>query len=131
MNYRSEVRCDKSTPHPEKTVPNNKTMKLINDLRLQLNAVGASLEDDGYTLHCDAPGGYEWVDNGCTCVCIHYASNAQTWLADALRNDGMRRLHLGLRKVAQADLAEHRHNLGDDSWGAPEGAPEFIQFPRQ
>lgn len=105
-------------------------MKLVNQLRAKLESIGASLEETDYTLHCDAPSGYVWRANGCACIAIHYATNRQTWLADAIRNDGLPRLSLGLEKVtAPADIEAHRYELGDDTWGAPDSAPDKIAWP--
>ncbi len=104
-------------------------MKLIEKLNGQLSAVGATLDQTPYTLHLDAPSGYVWKANDLPSYAIQYANNSQSWLAAALRSE-MPALKLGLRKVTDAaELAEFRHSLDDDAWGAPETAPDFIQFP--
>lgn len=104
-------------------------MKLVNQLQAKLATVGATAENDGYTLHCDAPSGYVWRANGGTCIAIPYANNSQSWLASALREDGYKRLSMGLVKVVdQERLKSIRFELGDDSWGAPDGAPDRIDF---
>lgn len=107
-------------------------MKLIDQLERDLARVGASLDPDrDWTLNCDAPCGYVWAANGCRTITIQWATNRQTWLVDALKNDGLPRLRMGLRKVTdQTELAAMRHDLGDDTWGAPAGAPETIEWPK-
>ena len=104
--------------------------KTLTRLRAQLALIGATLDDDGYTLQCDAPSGYVWnANNECT-IPIRYASNSQSWLVLAIKEDGMDRLRLGLHKVTNAaDLAARRFELGDDSWGASSEAPETLEWP--
>lgn len=105
--------------------------RLIESLRQRLARVGATLDDKSSdcTLSCDAPSGYTWRANGCTCIAIHFATSRQSWLAQAIREDGLPRLKMGLQKVTDpAELAAIRHELDDDNWGAPEGAPERIEF---
>ena len=105
-------------------------MKMINDLRKQLESIGATLDPNtDYTLKCDAPSGYVWRANGTTCLSIHYATNRQTWLAEELRRE-LPNLKMGLEKVTDEEqLTEHRWNLGEDSWGAPADAPDRIEWP--
>lgn len=103
-------------------------MKAIEQLRAKLARVGATLEDDGYALHCDAPAGYTWRANGCRCISIHYATNAQQWLVKAIRED-MDRLQMGLDKVTDPEeLAMHQHEIDDDNWKAAPEAPERIEW---
>ena len=106
-------------------------MKMINDLRKQLESIGATLDPDtDWTLNCDAPSGYVWTANGCCCIAIQYATNRQTWLAQALREDGLPRLKMGLDKVTDPEEIEaKRHELDDDTWGAPADAPDRIEWP--
>ena len=105
-------------------------MKMINDLRKQLESIGATLDPNtDYTLNCDAPSGYVWRANRTPTLAIHYATNHQTWLAQAIREETPN-LKMGLEKVTdEKELAEHRWNLGDDSWGAPADAPDRIEWP--
>lgn len=107
-------------------------MKLIEQLRAQLESIGASLDDKSCegTLNCDAPSGYVWRANGCTCIAIQWANHSQSWLSKALKEDGLPRLRMGLSKVTDAkEIAETRHLLDDDSWGASIEAPETIAWP--
>ena len=47
----------------------------------------------------------------------------------ALREDGYPQLRLGLDKVTDpVEIAEHRHLLDDDTWGATADAPDHIEF---
>lgn len=104
-------------------------MKLIEQLREQLRKVGAKLDDGDYALHCDAPSGYVWLANGMPSFTIHYATNRQTWLAQAIKEE-MPNLKMGLEKVTdETELKEHRHNLDDDTWGAKLEAPQRIEWP--
>lgn len=105
-------------------------MKIIEQLRAKLAAVGATLDEgDGYTLNCDAPSGYVWQANDCTTIAIHVANNSQSWASEAIRKDGMPRLKMGLRKVTDTDERDsYRYDLGDDTWGAADDAPETIPF---
>jgi hypothetical protein len=108
-------------------------MKLINNLRKQLATIGASLDDTSneHALNCDAPSGYVWRANGCTCITIHFATNRQSWLAQAIREDGLPQLKMGLVKVTDPEEIEAmRHDLDDDSWGAPMEAPARIEWTK-
>lgn len=108
-------------------------MKLIEQLKSKLAVVGAALDEQNMdtTLNCDAPSGYVWVANGCHCLAIQYATNRQTWLAQALREDGYPRLKMGLEKITdEKEIAAFRHDLDDDTWGAPDNAPERIEWPK-
>lgn len=103
---------------------------MIDDLRAKLAAVNATLDAGDYTLNCDAPSGYIWVANSGHTIAIHYATNSQSWLAKAIREDGLPRLKMGLMKVIDPDTIEAmRHDLDDDTWGAPMDAPEWIKWP--
>lgn len=103
-------------------------MKLIESLRIKLAAIGATLDAGDYSLHCDAPSGYVWRANGLPSYHIHYATNSQSWLAKALREE-KDSLDMGLELVTDPkDIEEHRWNLGDDNWGAPAGSPKTISF---
>jgi hypothetical protein len=104
-------------------------MKLIDQLRQQLEAVGATLDVGDTALYCDAPPGYVWAANDCACLPVTYANHSQTWLAKALREDAYPQLALGLNKVTDpAHLAQLQHDLGDDDWFAPEDAPNHIPW---
>ena len=107
-------------------------MKMIERLRDQLRQIGATLDDTSneYALCCDAPSGYVWRANGCASIAIHFATNREAWLSLAIKEDGLPRLRMGLKKVTrQQQIAEMRHLLGDDTWGAAENAPEIINWP--
>ena len=44
--------------------------------------------------------------------------------------DGLPRLKIGLDKVTDPEeIAMHRHELDDDTWGAPADAPDRIEWP--
>lgn len=104
------------------------TMKAIEQLRTKLAAIGATLDDSGgYSLHCDAPRGYVWVANGMVGISIHYASNHQTWLAKAIREE-MPAFRMGLRLADEKEQVEIEYNNDDGPWIAPDGAAEMIQF---
>ncbi len=100
-------------------------MKLIERLRERLATVGATLDANDYTLNCDAPPGYVWNANGETNLAIHYATNSETWLAQALREEEPN-LRMGLRLATEDELPRIRWDLGEDTWGAPAGAPEAL-----
>lgn len=104
-------------------------MKAIERLKRQLQSIGAALDEGDYTLTCDAPSGYVWRANGCCALPIHYATNSQTWLVEAIKGE-MPGLKMGLLKVTgPEDIAEKRHELDDDSWGAPADAPAALAWP--
>jgi len=103
----------------------------MTQLREQLESIGATLDEQAEQfVVCDSPSGYVWRSNGGTSLTIQYKnSGGQSWLAKALR-DEMPNLKMGLEKVTdEKELAEHRWNLGDDSWGASADAPERIEWP--
>ena len=106
-------------------------MKLIEQLRANLKAIGATLDDraEGFVV-CDAPSGYVWTANGEPSLTINFANyGGQRWLAEAMRYEG-KNLAMGLDKVTdKKKLADHRWNLGDDDWGAPTDAPDRIEWP--
>lgn len=108
-------------------------MKAIDNLRAQLEAVGAKLDyDEGAAaFYCDATPGYEWEGNGCTVICEQFQNvSGQRWIKQAIAS-AMDTLKFGLRKVTdEADIEEYRHLKDDDSWGAPADAPDFIAFPK-
>lgn len=105
-------------------------MKAIEQLKAKLERIGATLDPDcDYTLNCDAPRGYVWVATGSPTLAIHYATNSQSWLTQALREE-MPNLKMGLRLADAEELADARHNNDDDSWGAPDGSPERIAWPK-
>lgn len=110
-------------------------MKLIDNLRKELESVGAKLDDKsgaGYDLYCDAPSGYVWSANGCTTISIHYATNSQSWLAKELREDAYPQLKLGLEKVTdQTEIERYRWDLDDDTWGAKPEDPDKIAWPKK
>ena len=99
--------------------------KLIERLRERLGKVGATLDANDYTLNCDAPPGYVWAANGETNLAIHYATNSETWLVQALREEESN-LRMGLRLATAEELPYIRHGLDEDTWGAPTGAPEEL-----
>lgn len=106
-------------------------MKLITQLREQLESIGATLDEQAEQfVVCDSPSGYVWRANGGTSLTIQYKNNGgQSWLAQALR-DEMPSLKMGLEKVTEEkELVEHRWNLDDDSWGAAADAPQRIEWP--
>lgn len=104
-------------------------MKAIEKLRGQLQAIGGTLDDTSYALHCDAPPGYVWNANACMGYTIHYATNSQSWLTVALREE-MPALKMGLRLATPEELAGIRWDNDDDTIAAPEGAPEEIAWPK-
>ena len=101
-------------------------MKLIERLRERLAKVGATLDATDYTLNCDAPPGYVWNANGETNLAVHYATNSETWLAQALREEESN-IRMGLRLATPEELPDIRHGLDDDAWGAPDGSPQELQ----
>jgi len=106
-------------------------MKLLDNLRADLARIGATLDDSSDdSINLDAPSGYVWRANGCTAYRIQFAnSQGQTWIAEALRVEAPA-LRLGLDKVVDPEvLADHRHELGDDGWGAAPDAPDHIGWP--
>jgi len=104
-------------------------MKTIERLRAQIESIGGTLDGTPYALHFDAPRGYVWRANGTPSLTIHYATNHQSWLSEAVRLE-LPNLKMGLEKVTDPDmLAEIQHNNDDDSWGAPADAPERIEWP--
>ncbi len=105
-------------------------MKSIERLRADLAAMGATLNDTPYSLHCDAPDGYVWKANGEPSYTIHYATNRQSWLMEELRYE-MPNLKMGLRLATAEELPEIRWNLGEDEWGAAADAPETITWKNQ
>lgn len=107
-------------------------MKVIELLKSKLALIGATLDEgDGYVLNCDAPSGYVWRATGCHAVPIQCATNCQTWFSKAIREEMKDRLAMGLQKVTDAEeLAAFRHDLGDDAWGAPTDAPDYIPWPK-
>jgi hypothetical protein len=110
-------------------------MTLIERLRKQLEEVGATLDcdEDTQSFSCDAPSGYEWQANGCTCIVAQFENVVgQRWLREAIYEDAMPRLTMGLTKVTDpTTIAYYRHMMDDDTWGAAEDAPDFIPFPKQ
>jgi hypothetical protein len=107
-------------------------MKLIEQLRAKLALMGATLDfhADNNQFYLDAPSGYVWRSTGTRSLTVQWANNGgQTWLAEALRKDADR-WQAGLEKVTDPqEIAAHRWDEGDDSWGAPEDAPAFIAWP--
>lgn len=105
-------------------------MKLIEGIRRKLASIGGCLDPDcDYTLNCDAPKGYVWCANGTPTLSIHYANNSQSWLAEAVRSETPN-LRMGLRLATADELPEIRWNNDDDAWGAPEGSPERLEWPK-
>lgn len=107
-------------------------MKCIENLRAKLESIGASLDEGaGFTLNCDAPPGYVWRATDCLSVPIAIRNTSgQSWAAKAIQEEEADRLAGGLRKVTDPEeLAAKRHDVGEDDWGAPADAPEFIAWP--
>jgi hypothetical protein len=108
-------------------------MKTIEKLRADLAKVGATLDVYDHALHCDAPLGYVWVANGNATITIHYATNRQTWLMQAMR-DEKEALEMGLQKATPEETAQINHDHGrggegeEPAWVAPENSPEFLPF---
>jgi len=104
-------------------------MKAIDRLRSQLESIGATIDDSGgYSLHCDAPRGYVWCANGMVGYSIHYATNSQQWLTQALREE-MPALKMGLRLANADEQKDIEWNNDDGPWIAADGAPEKIEWP--
>lgn len=106
-------------------------MKAIDKLRSELESIGATLDDTGYDLHCDAPKGYVWRSNGMVGLSIHYATNHQQWLIAAIKSE-MPGLRMGLRLADAEERKQIEWNNfeeGDETkWTAPEGSPEIIAW---
>lgn len=104
-------------------------MKMIETLRAELAAMGATLDDSGgYSLHCDAPRGYVWNANGMVGFSIHYATNSESWLAEAIRAEKPA-LRMGLRLADEAGRVEIEWNNDNGPWVPVPGAPERIEWP--
>jgi hypothetical protein len=106
--------------------------KAIDRLREQLEEVGATLDASDFTLCCDAPSGYVWRATYTRCLPIPYASSHgrhyQSWLIKALKEERPS-LAKGLVKVTDLEeIAMHRHDTGEDDWGAPADAPDYIEL---
>lgn len=105
-------------------------MKQIEQLRAALAKIGATIDATEYTLNCDAPKGYVWSANLEPNYAIHYATNSESWLTQAIKEE-LPALKMGLDKVTDPDeLAGIQYDLDDDAWKAEEGAPEHISWPR-
>lgn len=106
--------------------------RLIKKLKLQLEAIGGSLDylENAGTLVCDAPSAYVWKANNHTSYSIAYLNRSgQTWLAQAMRIE-MPALKLGLRKITDPkEIAQYRHDLDDESWDSDSNTPEQLTFP--
>jgi hypothetical protein len=113
----------------EKTERQIMIMKCIEQLKVRAANVGASLDDNtDYALNLDAPSGYVWRASGTTCLSEQAASNSETWY-DQAATEIIKRAEMGLQLVRDAaELAEIRHVLDDDSWGAPDDAPATLKF---
>lgn len=106
-------------------------MKAIEELRRKLEAIGATLDEgDGYTINCDAPSGYVWRANGCRAIPIQCRNTGgQSWYVKAIKEEMKDRLAMGLEKVTDStEIAAHKWDTGDDTWGASEDAPLLIEF---
>ena len=103
--------------------------KIIDDLRTKITAIGGTLDAGDYSLHLDAPAGYVWRANGMPSLSIHYATNSESWLTQAVRAE-RDNLHMGLqRETDEARLAEIRWDLGEDDWDAAPDAPARLEWP--
>jgi len=103
--------------------------KTVDKLRAKLLPLGVTIEDTDYSLHFDAPSGYIWCANGLPSYHVHYATNSESWLRQALQSE-MEALRMGLEKVTDpGELERARWDLDDDAWGAPADAPATIEWP--
>lgn len=103
-------------------------MKCIDQLRADLEAVGASLDVDDYTLNLDATPGYTWNASGASCICIPYASNSQQWATQAVRQ-ARHEAGQGMTKCTPEESADIEHARAED-WTAPADADDIIPFPK-
>jgi hypothetical protein len=108
-------------------------MKALKKLEAQLKEIGATLDWEPGDVHayCDAPRGYAWKATGTPTISLHFGNcQGQTWLAQELKYE-MKNLKMGLYKITDPkELEEVRWNNDDDTWGAPEDAPDKIEFPK-
>lgn len=107
-------------------------MKTLDRLRSALESVGASLDWSAglHAAYCDAPSGYVWVGTGTRSLTIVFDNGRQTWLKQAVRQ-ALENLREGLEKVTdEAEIVRHRWDTGEDDWGAPPAAPDFIAWPK-
>lgn len=101
--------------------------QLIDNLRSRLSSVGATLDDTDYSLHCDAPMGYVWKANDLTSFTIHYATNSQSWLAKAIKEE-MPSLKMGLRLATAEEKEEIKYSHDIESYDASKNALEELLF---
>src|ERR1039457_1397717 len=106
-------------------------MKQIDQLRAQLEEIGATLDDNGYILFFDAPSGYVWGANGDGTYSVLYLEDDRSFLTKAIREEALPALKMGLKKVTDPKKIERiRYEQDDDSWGAPASAPATIAWPK-
>lgn len=86
-----------------------------------VQAQGIKVTDEGHAIHLDAPDGFVWNANGETGLSIQYATNRQSWLGKAIKEE-WDAISMGLaRETDPKRIAEIRHGLGDDNWGKTSG----------
>lgn len=104
-------------------------MKCIEQLKIAAATVGATLDENtDYSLNLDAPSGYVWIANRCTCIHEQAATNSQSWYSQAVKSV-IESASMGLMKVTDPkEIAEMRHLLDDDSWGAAGDAPDKLEW---
>lgn len=103
-------------------------MKLINQLKQKMEALGGGLDEYEDFFCLDCPTGYVWRSNGNRSMSIQFANHSQTWLAQAIKGE-MDNIRMGMEKVTDPKrLAELQWDLGDDNWVAPSTAPERLAW---
>jgi len=104
-------------------------MKLIDQLKTKMEALGGSLDEYEDFFCLDCPSGYVWRSNGNTSMSITFSNGSETWLAKAIRME-MDNIRMGMEREDKPErIAEIRHLLDDDTWGAPTTAPEALVWP--
>jgi len=93
-------------------------MKAIETLRGWLKEkFGADLDWNDISVFCEAPDGHVWRANNLPTLTIHYATNRESWLCQAIKEE-KKNLEMGIRKVTDpAELEQIRFDLDDDNWG--------------
>jgi hypothetical protein len=105
-------------------------MTIIEKLESDLAKVGATLDTNSqWHIYADAPSGYVWRASGTRCLTATIENQfGQRFHRDGI-NDIRERVVMGLDKITdQEEIDEHRYDTGEDDWGAPEDAPEFIAW---
>jgi hypothetical protein len=102
--------------------------KMLDRLEKQLAPHGATIDRCGMFFCLDAPSGYLWVANGSTSISVtHENHGGQTWMADAIK-DAVNQIRDGLAKEDDPAEIERLRFEMDEDWGAPDGAPDFIDL---